>query len=182
VPPPSRGPGPNDLAADAFIQSDHAEIRATASNILASAGLDAGPSEAQASEAQARARAEALYEWVYREIEKVPVLSLPSAIEVLEQKRGDCNEHAVLYTALARASGLPTRIAIGVVWSELLNGFYYHAWPEVWVGDRWLWIDPTLGQPVADATHIKILNGGIERWSQLLPYLGRLEIEVVEIR
>ena len=42
-------------------------------------------------------------------------------------------------------------------------------------------MDPTLGQPLADATHIKLLNGGIESWPRLLPYLGKLEIEVLEI-
>ena len=100
---------------------------------------------------------------------------------MLEQRRGDCNEHAVLYTALARAAGLPTRIAIGVVWSEELDGFYYHAWPEVAIDGRWHWLDPTLGQPTADATHVKILNGGIESWSRLLPWLGKMQIEIEEV-
>ncbi len=108
------------------------------------------------------------------------MISIPSALEVLEQRRGDCNEHTVLFTALARAAGLPTRIAIGIVWSDELEGFYYHAWPEVHLGD-WIWMDPTLGQPVADATHIKLLNGGIASWPSLLPYLGRLEVEVLDV-
>ncbi len=61
-----------------------------------------------------------------------------------------------------------------------LGGFYYHAWPEVHVGG-WIWMDPTLDQTVADATHVKLLNGGIESWPQLLPFLGRLRIDVLEI-
>ena len=100
---------------------------------------------------------------------------------LLEQRRGDCNEHAVLYTALARAAGIPTRIAIGLVWSDELGGFYYHAWPEVHVDGSWRWIDPTLGQEVADATHIKLLEGGIESWPQLLPFLGKLEVRVESV-
>jgi len=108
------------------------------------------------------------------------VLSVPSALEVLDTGKGDCNEHTVLFAALGRAAGVPTRIAIGIVWSEQLRSFYYHAWPEVYVG-RWIWMDPTFGQPIADATHIKLLSGDIDKWTQLLPYLGQLSVEVLEI-
>ncbi len=48
-----------------------------------------------------------LTSWVYKNIEKKPTLSVPSALEVLATKQGDCNEHAVLLTALCRAAGIP---------------------------------------------------------------------------
>ncbi len=155
------------LAAEPFVQRDHPEIQAAAQ---VATGESSG----------AWARASALYEWVYRTVEKDVALGLPSALEVLRGRRGDCNEHTVLYTALARAVGVPTRIAIGLVWSDELEGFYYHAWPEVWAG-HWVALDPTLGQPVADATHIKLLEGGIEAWPRLLRFLGRIELEVLEV-
>ncbi len=50
-------------------------------------------------------------------------LSIPSALEVLEQRAGDCNEHTVLFTALARAAGIPCRVATGLAWST--GQFYY---------------------------------------------------------
>jgi hypothetical protein len=156
------------LGSDAFIQTDHPRIIERAWQIVG-------------GEEDPRARALAIQEWVFTRIDKEAVLSLPSALEILEQRRGDCNEHTVLYTALARAAGIPTRIAIGLVWSDELDGFYYHAWPEVLLDGSWLWLDPTLGQAPADATHLKLLNGGIERWPRLVPYLGRLEIEVLEL-
>jgi hypothetical protein len=156
------------LAADPLVQSDHPRIRGQAARIVGSAS---DPWQ----------RALLIYEWVYRNIAKRPVASLPSALDVLSSREGDCNEHAVLYTALARAAGLPARVAVGVTWSEELGGFAYHAWPEVFVG-RWVWTDPTLGQPVADATHLKLLNGGPEQWPQLLAYLGRLGLDVLEVR
>ena len=161
------------LGADPFIAAEHPRIRAQAESVLAEAGVALGETTDDR-----RAMAFALHDWAFRHIEKVPVLSLPSALEVLESRRGDCNEHTILYTAMARSIGLPTRVAIGLVWSDELRGFYYHAWPEIWLGDRWLATDPTLGQRVADATHIKLLEGGIERWPQLLPFLGKLEIEL----
>ena len=164
-------PEPSHLAADPFVQSDHPRIVAASREVLSALPEDATDAE----------RALAIYEWVWTRIDKQPVLGVPSALEVLGTLRGDCNEHTILYTALARAAGLPTRIAIGLVWSEELAGFYYHAWPEVWLGDAWRRYDPTLGQQRADATHIKLLEGGIERWPQLLAFLGRLQIEVLEI-
>lgn len=155
------------LKPDAFIQSNHPKIREMAQRIV---GEETDPWH----------RALAIYRWVNTSIKKQPVVSLPSALEVLEQRRGDCNEHTVLFTALARAASLPTRIAIGLVWSDDLEGFYYHAWPEVFVAG-WIWMDPTLGQPLADATHVKLLNGGIESWTGIVQYLGRIDIEVLEI-
>ncbi len=155
------------LAADAFVQSAHPKILRQAMAVID-------------GEDDPWRRSLKLHEWVFSRLDKEPVISIPSALEILEQRRGDCNEHTVLFAALARAVSVPTRIAIGIVWSDELEGFYYHAWPEVYLSD-WYWMDPTLGQPLADATHIKLLNGGIETWPRLLPYLGKLEIEVLAI-
>ena len=66
-----------------------------------------------------------LTEWVYEQLDKEITLSVPSAVEVLETRRGDCNEHTILFVALARAIGLPARPAAGLVYVE--GRFYYHA-------------------------------------------------------
>ena len=167
------------LSSDAFIQSGHERIQAQASAIVATSsdGVDSGLSTELA-------QSYALHDWVFEQLDKEPVLSLPSALEVLQSKRGDCNEHTILYTALARSIGLPTRVAIGLVWSDVYDGFYYHAWPEVWLttDQAWIALDPTLGQRLADATHIKLLEGSIDRWTQLLPFIGQIEIEVASIQ
>jgi len=120
-----------------------------------------------------------IHDFVFENIEKKSVLSVPSALEVLRTRQGDCNEHTVLFVALARAAGVPARIAIGFVYSEEIGGFGYHAWPEVYAGG-WIPMDPTLGQELADATHVKLLNGGIEEWARLIPYIGNAQIEVLE--
>jgi transglutaminase-like putative cysteine protease len=52
-----------------------------------------------------------IYDWVYKNIEKVPTITIPMATDVLKTKKGDCNEHTILFTALARASGIPAKIA-----------------------------------------------------------------------
>lgn len=116
-----------------------------------------------------------LNDWVYRELRKDITLSVPSALQVLQAKQGDCNEHTVLYVALARSLGLPARTAVGLV--QVRGRFYYHAWPEVWMGQRWVAVDPTLGQYPADASHLRFLIGGLARQVELIRLIGRLQLE-----
>ena len=89
---------------------------------------------------------------------------------------GDCNDVATLYVALARSAGLPARTVAGLIY---LNGrFYYHAWPEVYLGD-WVAVDPTFDQYPADATHLRFAIGGLARQVELFPLVGRLTLEVL---
>lgn len=162
---------PGDLASalscNALVQCDNAAIKAQAARIVG-------------AERDVWARALLINTWVHANLEKKAVLSVPSALDVLASREGDCTEHTVLFTALARAASVPTRMAAGLVWSEELQAFGYHAWPEVFAG-HWTWTDPTLGQPIADATHVKLATGGIEDWRGVVAFLGRIRIEVVEI-
>jgi transglutaminase-like putative cysteine protease len=85
----------------------------------------------------------------------------------------------VLFNALARAVGIPARTVVGLV--HLRGAFYYHAWSEVWLG-RWLSLDSTLDQFPADVTHIKFVEGEIDRQVDMLQLIGRLKIEVLQAR
>jgi hypothetical protein len=96
---------------------------------------------------------------------------------VLEAKRGDCNEHTVLFVALARAGGLPARTAAGLVYVD--GRFYYHAWPEVYL-DGWVAVDPTFGQFPADAAHLRFTIGGLARQVDLIQLIGRLQLTVID--
>jgi transglutaminase-like putative cysteine protease len=123
--------------------------------------------------------AELLTRWVYENLKKKITISVPSAVQVLEDRSGDCNEHTVLYVALARALGLPARTAAGLVY--LRGQFYYHAWPEVWLGE-WVAVDPTFGQYPADASHLRFTVGGLARQVELLRVIGRLGLTVASAR
>jgi hypothetical protein len=106
-------------------------------------------------------------------VENSPTVSLPSAVDVMENLRGDCNEHTILTVALARAAGLPARICAGIVY---LNGsFGYHAWPMIWVGE-WVEMDPTFSQYVADGTHVILATGDLESQYVVNSAIGRLSI------
>ncbi len=126
-----------------------------------------------------QSKARALSDWVFLNIKKAPTMTIPSALEVLRSRRGDCNEHTTLFTALARASGIPARIAVGLVHRG--GYFYYHAWPEVYL-DGWVPVDPTLGQYPADATHLRLLTGGLDRQLRLGSVFGKLRVEALEYR
>lgn len=83
-----------------------------------------------------------------------------SASEALSSRSGDCTEHAVLFSALAKISGIPTRLATGLVYvGGAKPAFGYHEWAEIHVGGRWHPVDPTFGQDTADATHVKFSEG-----------------------
>ena len=160
------------LAPEPFIESDAPEI--VAETALALQGAPPG----------ARARAERLTRYVNALLEKKPTISLPSAREVLRTRVGDCNEHTALYVAMARAAGIPARIAVGLVF--MYGAFYYHAWPEVYIdegGSRgyWLPVDPTLNEFPADGTHLRFARGGLDQQAAILPIIGRLKMTVVEL-
>jgi transglutaminase-like putative cysteine protease len=53
--------------------------------------------------------------WVNGSLQKVYGASSDRATRVLAEKKGDCTEHALLFVALARASGLPARSMHGLV-------------------------------------------------------------------
>lgn len=123
------------------------------------------------------AAARLLTDWVYKNLKKEITISVPSALQVLQSRQGDCNEHTVLYVALARSIGLPARTAVGLVYVR--GHFYYHAWPEVYLNDKWVAVDPTLGQYPADASHLRFLIGGLARQVELIRLIGRLQLEIV---
>jgi transglutaminase-like putative cysteine protease len=119
--------------------------------------------------------------WLEQNIEKAPI-DVFSALDVLQQRKAECQGHAYLYTALARAAGIPTRMVNGLVYSEDFQGFLYHSWAESLVGTNWQVVDPTFGQAAADATHIKLVEG--ENLADLVPlteWVGKVGIRVLEV-
>jgi len=79
-----------------------------------------------------------------------------SALEVLETKEGDCTEYAILVSSIAKATGLPSRLAAGI--SYLEGYFGYHIWNEIWVG-YWQPFDASSERYFINPAYIKIWNG-----------------------
>lgn len=154
------------LSPTALIQSEDIRIKKTARQIIAGKKSSWG-------------KVLAISLWVNKNLNKQMTVSLPSAVEVLLSGRGDCNEHATLFAALARASGIPTKLCLGVVYMD--GRFYYHAWNAVYCG-RWIELDPTFGLNPADAARLRIIEGDLSQQNRLLPALGNLRIEILESR
>lgn len=152
------------LEPNAFIQSDDPDVRALAVEIVAPAKTDWD-------------RAERLLRWVYLNIEKKPVVSMPNALSTLAQRRGDCNEHAMLLAALGRAAGIPAQVETGLVY---MNGrFFYHAWNRFYLG-RWVTLDAALGQLPADVTHIRLAGGDPDQQVNLITAIGKIRLTVTD--
>ena len=116
-----------------------------------------------------------LAEWVYTNLEKRPVIGIPDALTTLKSGIGDCNEHASLFAALSRAAGIPTTIAVGVVYHK--QAFYYHAWNEVCVGGQWISLDTTTNQLPADLSHLKFIEGELQEQIKIGALINNLQIE-----
>ncbi|MBS4015559.1 MAG: transglutaminase domain-containing protein, partial [Candidatus Latescibacteria bacterium] len=104
------------LKPSLYIQSDNAEIIKKSRDITG-------------AEKNATNASKKITRWVFDNVAKRATASLPSALDVLKNLEGDCNEHAILFTALCRAAGIPTQICVGLVYVD--NRFYYHAWNKV---------------------------------------------------
>ncbi len=153
---PHLDPGP-------IIASDHPEIRAAAGIAVAGARR---PLE----------KAKNLVRWVYERLEKRPVLSVPTAVETLRQGAGDCNEHAVLLAALARAAEIPARVEVGLVYLE--GRFYYHAWNSLFLGE-WVTADALMNQMPTDVTHVRLVRGVGTAPVALLGVVDRIHLAIM---
>ncbi|MFC1524223.1 transglutaminase family protein [Thermodesulfobacteriota bacterium] len=122
---------------------------------------------------------ELLLAWITENIAKKPV-DVFSALDVLRERQAECQGHAYLYTAFARALGIPTRVVNGLVYSAGHQGFLFHTWTESLINGVWIAIDPTFGQLGVDATHIKLHEG--EELADLLPLIeviGKVKLTVL---
>jgi transglutaminase-like putative cysteine protease len=153
------------LSAEPFIQSDHEKIRAVVRSVLG-----------EHPEMSSLEKAQRLMAWIQRNIEKRPVLSMPDAVSTLENRMGDCNEHAMLFAAMARAAGIPARVEAGLVYMR--GKFYYHAWNLLFLG-RWVTADPLFDQLPADVTHIRLVSGSTQQQFDLVGVMGQLQIEIL---
>jgi hypothetical protein len=153
------------LKPEPLIQSDHERIRSLVRSLL-----DDSPDLTPV------AKARRLIEWIQVNIEKRPVLSLPDALSTLENRMGDCNEHAMLMAALARAAGIPARVEAGLVYMK--GRFYYHAWNLLFLG-RWITVDAIFGQLPADVTHLRLVTGSMQQQLDLAGVIGQITIEVI---
>lgn len=139
------------LKSTPFLQADAPLIRQLAGRIKG--GLQ-----------QPRLIAKRMAKWVYENIKKKNYsVILDTALQTVKKLEGDCTEHAVLLAALCRAAGIPSRVVVGLVYSDQMKqpGFFFHMWTEAFTG-KWIPLDAALGGAFVDATHIAFSKSGLE--------------------
>jgi transglutaminase-like putative cysteine protease len=166
APPAPASSDPRYLASTFPVAARDPAIRAQANAIAA--GI-----------ADPRAQVQALIGWIDANVRTSPS-DVWTAQDVLATREAECQGHAILYAAFARALGIPTRVVNGLVYSEDFDGFLYHAWAESFVAGAWLAVDPTFAQVPADATHLKLVEGEtLDELAPLTDWIGRLKIRVL---
>jgi len=116
-----------------LIPSDNQQIRTTVNSII---GREQNP----------YSKGRAIYDWIIRNIQ-ITDRTLPDTniITALEQRSADTYSAALLFTAMARAAGLPCLPIAGVLIDR--NGrTVRHYWTEFWIdGIGWIPVDPAMG-------------------------------------
>jgi transglutaminase-like putative cysteine protease len=155
------------LKPTVYIQSDDPQIMQQARDIVG-------------NEDNAWIASSKICTWVFENIEeKNYSVGFASAKQTLESLEGDCSEHSVLFVALARSLGIPTKLCYGI--APFGDGFLYHVWAEVYVGE-WVAVDPAFNQHQADAAHILLSAGTGDNMVEMgLPVsraMNKLTIEI----
>jgi transglutaminase-like putative cysteine protease len=91
-------------------------------------------------------RVVALTNWVSNQLQYEESAATRSAVEALNDRRGDCDEHSTLTAGLLRSVGIPVRRANGFIYN--FDDYAGHAWLEVGLPTRdgrlhWFVVDPT---------------------------------------
>jgi transglutaminase-like putative cysteine protease len=165
------------LSSGPYVQSDLPEIKQRARDIVANAKdyLDA---------------ARKCEKWVRQNLLFIGSgMNFAPASTILEKRRGDCTEAAVLLASLLRAEAIPCRLVAGVAQLQGIVGF--HMWVEVWGGEKggkevWIPFDSAVPSgPMVDATHIRLATAAddanvMQSVASLMQVIGRVKITALK--
>jgi hypothetical protein len=158
----------NNLKATIDTPANHPKIIGLTRNAVGNAGM---PAE----------KVNRLVQFVYHYIEDDYTANPLSTLDIIAQKKGDCSEHARLFTAMARSTGIPCRTVGGLVYlGDEFQGFGLHAWNEVVIDGVWIPVDPTWGQISIDATHIRFPLDVSKEW-QVMAAIPQIKLTVLHV-
>ena len=119
-----------------LIPSDNDAIRTAAAQII-------GP------ERRPYAMARRIYDWLLANVDFQAAPLSGGALEALEERAADSYRAALLFCALARASGIPAIPVAGILINSH-QGTIRHYWAEFWLdGFGWVPVDPAFGAGAA---------------------------------
>lgn len=93
--------------------------------------------------------------WLYQNIQSEITPQMLTTEEILARRKGKCTEYAILFAAMTRAAGLPTKVVLG---ERYQNGVWIgHMWNEVWLGE-WVAVDSSYDQSAPDSLLLKLAD------------------------
>ena len=118
--------------------------------------------------------------WVYQNMQAEMIPQTLTTEEILAGRRGKCAEYAILFAAMARAAGLPTKVALGERYQD--GAWIGHLWNEVWLGE-WIAVDPSHGQSAPDALLLKFVDSPEVMGTQKvrMGLIGKLGISIEDV-
>jgi transglutaminase-like putative cysteine protease len=179
VPPPhgaKAGPAASEyLTRSYFIDFDNPRIRDMARRAVG-------------GETDAWSKAVRIERFVAESMRPASGAPLTPASQIAREMSGDCRAYAILTTALCRTVEIPSRTAIGLIYTERGSGeprFGFHMWTEVNIGGRWIGLDGTSGRGGIGACYLKISDHSWSATRSLAPLLpasrvmGKIAVEVL---
>jgi len=140
------------IKPESNIESDNEKILAVAEQLKSGTDIET---------------AEQLLNWVHANIKYSGYIEDDrGALYALNNRKGDCTEYMYLYTALARASGIPSRGVAGYVYGEdaVFKPNDFHNWSEIYIDGRWRVVDPQNGKFLDNDSHyiaMRILSDSV---------------------
>ncbi len=157
------------LQPNALIESRHPDIERIAKELTG---------------ASAAETAQELTRWVAENLSMDAGIVMAPATELIRDRRATCMGYATLLASLGRAAGIPSRIAMGLVYYGGIWGG--HAWTEMILDGRWTSLDAAVYAPgTASAARLaagasSFADGGGDLYATLGTLFGRAGVDVVE--
>ncbi|HLN27369.1 MAG TPA: transglutaminase-like domain-containing protein [Gemmataceae bacterium] len=130
-----------------------------------------------------RAKVERLVAFVHNYITPSYSARPLTVLDLLKVRKGDCSNYAALFTALARAAGIPARELGGLVYmGDDEKAFGFHAWNEVVLDGQWVPIDATSGETDLKPTHISYGSITGEQSANFFESFGKLSLRLLEAK
>jgi HEAT repeat protein/transglutaminase-like putative cysteine protease len=108
-----------------------------------------------------------------------------SAKETLRSRTGDCTEYSLLFAALARATGIPARVCVGLCYDGC-GAFGWHQWNEVHIDGKWLPVDSVAGSVGIGCEYIKLTDLNCKDYQEIrdrmMNIMAPFELEPVACR
>ena len=115
-----------------------------------------------------------------------------TASEVARTREGDCSEHAVLLAALGRSSGLPSRVAAGLVYLPRYEGrkniMGFHMWTQFHIRGKWVDFDAAMGESECAPTRIAFATSSLKDESlsgiafSIAEPIGNLNVKILAVK